>query len=133
MDPEFQLLVVDTNTVVRLNAKSSSAFGSETRELIRNGVLLIPAIVELELNYLYEIGRFNYPGREQVARVLEDYASSLDLTNLSILAKESSKFKWTRDPFDRLIMATSRVNNAKLLTTDRELVANYELAWDTTN
>ncbi|WP_199317478.1 hypothetical protein [Planktothricoides raciborskii] len=38
---------------------------------------------------------------------------------------------WTRDPFDRLIVAHAAVNNNILLTKDRIILANYAQAqWE---
>jgi len=35
---------------------------------------------------------------------------------------------WTRDPFDRIIVANSALNNNLLITKDRTILENYENA-----
>jgi PIN domain nuclease of toxin-antitoxin system len=55
-----------------------------------------------------------------------------DRLNLKICAKDfnqvishSLDLHWTRDPFDRLIVAHAAVNNNILLTKDQTILANY--------
>ncbi len=51
----------------------------------------------------------------------------LDL-DFALASKEAETLQWTRDPFDRLIVATSQATGIPLLTKDRNILANFKLA-----
>lgn len=65
-------------------------------------------MVVLELEYPYEMERLKTPA----AQILEYLESALDLGICLLpfhrLVMEALDMKWTRDPFDRLIVAQAR-------------------------
>ena len=48
--------------------------------------------------------------------------------DIEIEKKEAENKKWTREKFDRLIVATSQATGIPLLTKDRNILANFKLA-----
>jgi PIN domain nuclease of toxin-antitoxin system len=46
----------------------------------------------------------------------------------SIVMTTALREKWGRDPFDRLIVAQAKVNEAVLVTKDETIRSNYGLA-----
>lgn len=79
----------------------------------------ISPTVLLELALLNEIGRVLDPPEvvlEVVGRGLPVGVSDAQLT---AVARAAVPLRWTRDPFDRLIVATARVERVRLLTRDR--------------
>jgi PIN domain nuclease of toxin-antitoxin system len=45
------------------------------------------------------------------------------------VVRKASEFSWTRDPFDRLIVAQSVCRNSRLLTKDRGIRKHAPLAF----
>ena len=85
-------------------------------------------MVELELQYLHEIGRI----REDAALVLTHLRAGLDLQVcphpfVDVVAA-AKHLTWTRDPFDRLITAQATITDATLLTADTNIRTHYARA-----
>ena len=122
-------MFIDTHIVIWLYSGKLDLLSKVAIDEIRRNDLLISPIVKLELSYLYEIGRLNDPsgkiindlGKEIGLKVVED--SFIEIIDMA------SGYNWTQDPFDRIITAHARVRNLRLLTKDRTILANYELAF----
>ena len=86
-----------------------------------------PAAV-LEMEYLFEIGRL-HRSAEKIVAILE---SSVGLRVCSMpfrdVAMEALQEKWTRDPFDRLIVANAKAAGAPLVTKDERIRKHYRRA-----
>jgi PIN domain nuclease of toxin-antitoxin system len=90
----------------------------EGRRLAGEELRILP-MVALEMQYLHEVDRIS----ENSGVVLADLVSSV--------AAAAVGLGWTRDPFDRLIVAHAALNGATLLTKDRSIRRNYRHAvWD---
>jgi PIN domain nuclease of toxin-antitoxin system len=88
-------------------------------------------MVALEVQYLHEVGRIS----ENAGVVLSDLARKLGLVqaegDFSAVAAAAMDLGWTRDPFDRVIVAHAALYGATLLTKDRSIRRNYGRAvWD---
>ena len=124
------MIYLDTHVVVWLYAGETERISDTGQELIENHELLISPIVFLELQYLKEINRLTV----EPALLLENLASTIGLTicNNSFLqiVTEAIPQTWTRDPFDRLIVATAAAHNSILLTKDTTILENFQdAAW----
>jgi len=91
----------------------------------------ISPMVLVELQLLYELGRVK--ASPEVA--VRDLAATSGLTVADRpfldVARQAEALSWTRDPFDRLIVATALAANASLLTRDEIILANCPLAvWE---
>jgi PIN domain nuclease of toxin-antitoxin system len=94
-------------------------------------VLAVSPIVELELTYLYEIGRVSEPASAPLSALRRALGLQVVDTSLTELVQVAAGLSWTRDPFDRLISAHAIVANAPLITADETIRANLPLAtWD---
>jgi PIN domain nuclease of toxin-antitoxin system len=106
----------------RIPEVSQQLLGTEPRA--------ISPMVELEIAYLFEIGKISYPPNV----VLEDLAPldlSVAASPFPSVVRVAIGLRWTRDPFDRLIAAQAVVNGVPLLTADRRIRAHLDLAvWD---
>jgi PIN domain nuclease of toxin-antitoxin system len=124
-----ETVYLDTHVVVWLFAGEIDKLSNKALELIEEHELLISPMVVLELEFLYEIGRLNYKHNE----ILSSLSDTIDLKvctlSFAIVAKESTKHNWTRDPFDRLIVANAICNNNSiLLSRDRKILSNHTRA-----
>jgi PIN domain nuclease of toxin-antitoxin system len=91
----------------------------------------ISPMVRLELKYLYEIGRIS----ELPDPIIANLGHFIDLRicqeDFNQLIGYSLSLDWTRDPFDRMIVAHAAVNGNILLTKDNRILANYPQAkWE---
>lgn len=95
---------------------------------IESGRLVVSGMVELELQYLREIGRVR-PGASEVLRALEgDIGLGRSELSLAAVASKACSLSWTRDPFDRLIVAEAMLGDGKLVTRDEMIRDNLSSA-----
>lgn len=85
-------------------------------------------IVELELTYLYEIGRVSEPASAPLSALARSIGLQLFDASLEQVTRTAADLAWTRDPFDRLIAAHAVVAGAPLLTADETILGNLPLA-----
>lgn len=90
--------------------------------------LLVSPMVELELEYLHEISRINCPAQDILDTLRRDIGLETCKQPFATVVGAAVKLGWTRDPFDRLIVAQATHSAAPLLTADRHIHANYEHA-----
>ena len=126
------MIHLDTHVVVWLFTGELGRIHREALRRIEAGRLTISPMVELELCYLHEIGRTDRPGRAVIA----DLGARLGLTRsratLADIIDLAGSLTWTRDPFDRLIVASAMVEACPLVTPDEHIRANFPGAvWDT--
>jgi PIN domain nuclease of toxin-antitoxin system len=101
------------------------------RDLIEAGEPLVSPIVELELTYLYEVGRVTEPAATPLAALQKTIGLQVADVSAAALVRAAAELSWTRDPFDRLIAAQAIVADVPLVTADRTILANLPLAtWD---
>lgn len=120
---------LDTHVVAWLYAHGASAVPEEVAlRLERATELRISPMVRLELEYLYEIDRVASPPWP----VLDALGAALDLRvcNAPFLAviRGAEGLRWTRDPFDRLIVAQAALFDAPLVTRDTAIHQHYRHA-----
>ncbi|MDW8468760.1 MAG: PIN domain-containing protein [Burkholderiales bacterium] len=119
---------LDTHVLAWLYAGELERLSEKGRELVRSGSLRVSPAARLELQHLYELGRTRAPART-VVRVLAD---TLGLAVCSLpfekVVEASERQSWTRDPFDRLIVAQASLSGASLLTKDRTIHEHYARA-----
>ena len=119
---------LDTHVVVWLYAGELRCFSPAARRRLAGEELRISPMVALEMQYLHEVGRIS----ENSGVVLADLARKLGLVqaegDFSSVAEGAVGLGWTRDPFDRLIVAHAALYGATLLTKDRSIRRNYRHA-----
>jgi len=124
-----QLIYLDTHVVVWLYTNKIEKFPAETLNLIEKNPILISPMVLLELTYLYEIGRLQDTGKTVVNVLKETLDLNIcDLEHLKVI-NIALELTWTRDPFDRIIVAQSTVNQSKLVTKDTLIHDHYSQAF----
>lgn len=125
------MIYLDTHVVVWLYAGLTDKFSDLATSLINDRDLYISPMIRLELQYLYEIGRIS----EQPNPIIADLDNLMGLKicelDFNTVIGSSLEVNWTRDPFDRIIVAHAAVNETILLTKDDLILANYEHAqWE---
>lgn len=119
------MIYLDTHVVAWLYAGLVDRISAPVRDLLAKEELLISPMVLLELEYLYETERTAIEG----AKVFGDLQASIGLQvcrrEFSVVASAACGLKWTRDPFDRLIVAQAAVSESALVTKDRTIQEHY--------
>jgi PIN domain nuclease of toxin-antitoxin system len=122
------MIYLDTHVVAWLYAGRIDLFPSYVQKLISSEELLISPIVALELQYLFEAGRVSKKSTD----VLFDLGKRIGLKTcehqFSDVIENAIKQKWTRDPFDRIIVAQASIHSTKIVTKDETIRENYKHA-----
>jgi len=117
---------LDTQVMVWLCQKQLQKFTPAATAAIEESDLRISPIVLLELEYLFEIKHLIKP--PQVLRQQLASQIGLDVCTLAFpdVVEAALYETWTRDPFDRLIVAHAKTNAcAPLITSDKKIRKHY--------
>jgi PIN domain nuclease of toxin-antitoxin system len=119
------MIYLDTHVVVWLYAGEVERLSKNVCELIEANEVFISPMVMLELQYLKEINRIT----SEPALMCENLAGAIGMKicdkSLLQLVTEAMPVSWTRDPFDRMIVAAAQISNTPLLTKDQLILDNY--------
>ena len=115
------LILLDTNAVIWLHSGHRRA-----RPLVRTrGRLYVSPVSLLEIQFLLELGRLRLRSGGSVEELAEDERWLLDEPSSSRWFLKAVGESWTRDPFDRLVVAHARLRGWRIATGDREVVRHY--------
>ena len=96
-----------------------------TRKIEQCSLLISPAVL-MELEYLFEVNRLPQPSLRVVETLQADLEVAICDLTFSRVAQSAIHEKWTRDTFDRLIVAHARANAvAALISADERIRTNY--------
>ena len=121
---------LDTHAAVFLWEGRIEVFGRGAKELLETASLRISPIVRLELQYLHEIQRIVVEPDRILGGLEADCGVLLSDDTLTAVVSRAMGLTWTRDPFDRLIVATAMLHDAPLVTRDRIISENFaKVVW----
>ena len=122
------VVYADTHVVAWLYAGRADLIPARARALLEDGRILVSPIVALELEYLFETGRTT----ERARHVLQSLNRNLGLGLCDLpfpdVVEAAVRQSWTRDPFDRIIVAQAALRRAPLVTRDAVIRAHYDRA-----
>lgn len=81
----------------------------------------------LEIQFLAEVGRLSVTNPQFINTVSNDRRFIVDDLSLDALVSHSLELDWTRDPFDRLLVAHSLARRVAFCTTDRLIRSRHRL------
>ena len=81
----------------------------------------------LEIQFLAEIGRLSVRNPEFTGAVMEDPRFTVDDIPLLTVIRHGLRLNWTRDPFDRMLVAHSMARRIPFCTVDRRVRAHHRL------
>ena len=119
------MIYLDTHVVVWLYAGLAEKFSPQARALINKNDLLISPIIGLELQYLYEIDRIAVESSVIIADLERRIGLRVCDAPFDQVVTRAIALPWTRDPFDRLIVAQAQVGESPLLTKDGTILARF--------
>ena len=116
---------LDTHVVVWLYRGDAELLSPAARDQVQNQDLLISPAVILELQYLNEINRLKPAAQRVVEALSKEISLQVCELTFSTVVEHALGEKWVRDPFDRLIVAQAKANDAPLITKDETIRLNY--------
>lgn len=118
--------------MIWLYADESQRLTALAKALIdKHSMILCSPMVRLELQYLYEIGRINDPPDTIINDLSVRVGLRVCQRDFNLIISKAIEINWTRDTFDRLIVANAMVDDNILLTKDKKILSNYPHAvWD---
>lgn len=122
------MIYLDTHIVVWLYAGLLDRVGDSARKLMNEDELVISPIVRLELQYLYEIGRITVLPETILTELSQQIGLTLCKKSFDSIISHAVKISWTRDPFDRLIVAHAQLAGALLISKDKTILEHYPFA-----
>lgn len=119
---------VDTHIVVWLYRNPQRSWPAPVQVLLDTAALRYSPMVRLELHFLHQIGRIKTAPGE----ILAELRGPLQLQEceqpFGAVVEQAQSLLWTRDPFDRLIVAQAMATGADLITHDENIRANFSKA-----
>ena len=122
------LVYLDTHVVVWLYDALTDRLSQAAAEAIEDNDLVISRLVELELQFLHEIGRIRIKPAEIIKHLSNQIGLRLSDISLEQIVSAAMGMNWTRDVFDRLIAAESAVMDVPLITKDRTIRTHHKLS-----
>ena len=122
------LVYLDAHIVVWLYDALTNRLSRVAAEAIEENDLIVSRIVELELQFLHEIGRLRVKPAEIIKHLSAQIGLRLSDTGLERIIRAAAGMGWTRDVFDRLIAAESAATDIPLITKDRTIRTHHKLS-----
>lgn len=126
------MIHLDTHVVIWLyagNVKDLSRLVAD--RITSDDDVAISPIVALEIDFLREVGKVTESGETMIADLGRRLALRLARSPFADVVAAARSLVWTRDPFDRLIVAQAVADHASLATRDRVIRRHFRGAiWD---
>ena len=113
------MILLDTNALIWLHHDDDRA-GALARG---GGRLYVSPATALELQFLVEVGLLRLRRNATVTQLVHDDRWALDDPPSAAWFEEAISVVWTRDPFDRLLVAHAQLRGWRLATSDSALLA----------
>jgi PIN domain nuclease of toxin-antitoxin system len=124
----IEVTYLDTHVVVYVGAGEVNRLSVAARKAIDRDDLLVSAATVLELELLHEIGRLKPTAAKVVSALATDIGLRVCDLPFRTIVDQAIAEGWTRDPFDRLIVANAKAAGATLVTRDENIRAHYSRA-----
>lgn len=119
------MIHLDTHVIIWLHAGEAHRLSIAAREGLAREPGQVSPIVLLELQFLHERGRLALPPGAIFEKLAEAAAVAISDTQFAAVVAAAQDVSWTRDPFDRLIVATAIAAGVPLISADAKILANF--------
>lgn len=119
---------LDTHAAAFMAQGERHLFGAAALDLLDRAALFCSPIVRLELTFLHEIGRIGARPTEILDALGGAYGVQESADPMEQVVLHAVGLGWTRDPFDRLLVATASLHRAPFISRDATIHANYDVA-----
>lgn len=125
----METVYLDTHVAIWIYAGQIDRLPRRVLDVLETADKRISPMVLLEIQLLKEIGKLEF----KVDRFLRDMSVDMGIklcdTSFASVMLESSRMSWTRDPFDRVIVAHAANNESRLVTRDKAILEHYRRAF----
>ena len=119
------MIYLDSHIVVWLYAGLVDKFSQPVEALMNENEVFISPIVRLELQYLFEIQRIKDNANVIVADLSNRIGLQVCEKDFDTVVSRAMAVSWTRDPFDRLIVANAALQEDVLISKDQNILDHY--------
>jgi PIN domain nuclease of toxin-antitoxin system len=120
------LIYFDTHAVTALDTKNFRGYDKEALRLIEKETdFRVSPMVVIEMDLLYEIKRLADPAEAFLRDLEREFGLRVCDLPFADVARAAAVERWTRDPFDRIIVAQARLAKAPLITRDTTIQSHY--------
>ncbi len=117
----------DTHVLVWVVKRRGPQFPAVVRRLLASTQpRAVSPMVEFELDVLFDSGKLDQAPDDILRVARDELGASLSTTPFADIIKAARTFAWTRDPFDRLIVANAMADGARLLTADETIRRHFK-------
>ena len=120
------IIFLDTHVAIWLYSGNLELFRSPVLKIINDNQLCISQIVRLEIKYLNEIGRIKQQPEVIINSLVDEIGLIFSDNNIGMIITQAIHIDFTRDPFDRIIVADASINNSRLISKDKIIKKNYK-------
>jgi PIN domain nuclease of toxin-antitoxin system len=114
---------LDTHAAVML--WSGDDLGPSSEDLLEHSAIFVSPAVRLELGFLREIGRLEVSADEILGVLMTELGVVMSDDPMQDVVAKAMDLHWTRDPFDRLLVATAVRHNAPFVTRDQKILQHF--------
>jgi PIN domain nuclease of toxin-antitoxin system len=122
------LIFLDTHVAIWLYSGRLDLFRPKVLRLINDNQVCISHWVRLEMKYLNEIGRINQHPDMIIDALIDEIGLVFSNNSIERIVSQAIHLDFTRDPFDRIIVADAYINNSYLISKDQNIRKNYKYA-----
>lgn len=115
---------LDTHVALWMAAGDARGRLKPIEAMLRKGPLYLSPLAILELQFLFELGRLGTRVEEVAGVLFEDHGVEEAPGDLREIGRQAQGLTWTRDPFDRLIVAHALAQGSVILTADETILAH---------
>lgn len=117
---------LDTHVILWILNGEISRLSEKVRQAIEVDEFLVSPMVSLEITYLHEVGKIKIDSKSALSEISSKIRCSLAEGDLfEDIMQQALKITWTRDVFDRLIVAHAQLRQLPLVTKDSMIRKNY--------
>ena len=122
------MIYLDTHVLVHLYLGEGHRLGPAGRKALDRDEVLASAASVLELEFLHELGRLKPTASKLISLLAADIGLRVCDLPFRTVVDHALTEGWTRDPFDRLIVANAKAAGAGLVTKDQRIREHYSRA-----
>ncbi len=126
MEADALRVFLDTHAAVAIAEGRPRLLGREARRLVQIREVCVSPIALLEVAYLHEAGKIRLTSSEVTRILVNESNVSVVPDDVRAVVERAVSLRWTRDPFDRLIVATAVLHDAKLVTKDALIHTHFD-------
>lgn len=112
---------LDTHAAIFLWQRSLQLFAARGTALLEEAALYLSPVVRLEMALLEETGKLAVSPDTILGGLAAEFGVLFSVDAMEAVVGHAVALTWTRDPFDRLLVATAELHKAPFITRDERI------------